>query len=177
VTKHIPNTVSVIKGLLGLLIPFFALTDQPVAAFWIYAGAVFCDLIDGGLARLLNAESTLGKDWIDPISDGIMSAGAMIGLIFQDNAPPLLWWIGVLMVTIGLTMKSFKHQSRFEFLRYQCNYLLPYCYIGATVVLLNIYAVTAFRWRMTGIVITIAALAVLREIKKGRTMAWAAGLR
>lgn len=175
--RQIPNVVSGFKGALGLLVPVLALNDQSIWAFAVFAFAVFLDQIDGPLARLLNAETDLGKDWIDPISDALVTAGAVAGLILQPHVNNHYWIWPILMLGLGIPMKILKHQHRFEKARYFCAIALPYCYISTITIVLNIYAFNAFDWGTTGLWLTIMVLLLSYYSKRNRVLAWNAGLR
>ena len=93
--KHIPNTLSVFR-FLGALCLLFC---QPAgAAFWVIYG--FCgvsDMVDGYLARRLNAESQAGAV-LDSVADICFVACCVIRLLPVLLIPTWLWiWAGIIV--------------------------------------------------------------------------------
>ena len=174
--KHIPNAVTVGKALVAPVVTVWAVRQEWVSAFFLFAVVVAGDMLDGWLAKRLQAESSLGKE-IDPFSDAFVSACAMCGLMFQKTGGGHFWFWATLMLSIGIPMKILKHQKRYETLRYWCTMGLPYCYVASTVIMLNIYAIRAFDWGITGVILTIPLLAWASWFKRHRTEAWLAGRR
>ena len=80
--QHIPNIVTCLNLLSGCVATVFALHgDVFTATMFIIAGAVF-DFLDGFLARLLDARSTIGKD-LDSLADDITFGFAPAALMFS----------------------------------------------------------------------------------------------
>ena len=69
IKKHIPNTVTVLR-IIGtiVLVPLHTSTD---IFLFIYIFTGFSDVLDGYLARKLNAESELGSK-LDSVADLIL---------------------------------------------------------------------------------------------------------
>ncbi|WP_244828480.1 CDP-alcohol phosphatidyltransferase family protein [Carboxylicivirga sediminis] len=80
IKQHIPNLLTSLNVLCGVLAVFFALNARIDIAIWlIFAGALF-DFSDGFAARLLKAYSNIGKE-LDSLAD-LISFGA---------APAAIW--------------------------------------------------------------------------------------
>ncbi|WP_439181598.1 CDP-alcohol phosphatidyltransferase family protein [Carboxylicivirga taeanensis] len=80
IKQHIPNFVTSLNALCGIMALFFALNGRIDIAVWlIFAGALF-DFGDGFAARALNAYSDIGKE-LDSLAD-LISFGA---------APSAIW--------------------------------------------------------------------------------------
>lgn len=104
IKKHIPNFVTILR-IVGtiILLPLDINTDVFLI---IYAFTGFSDVLDGYLARKLNAESALGSK-LDTAADFVYYSVAMIKLL------PLLWvrlsrkiWI---LVTIVVLLRLFDY--------------------------------------------------------------------
>src|SRR3989338_928768 len=77
---QLPNALSVFRGILGVLLPFFLLSSKP--HFHLLAGAIFIfgaitDYWDGWLARRHASTSNAGKI-LDPSMDKILILVPMV---------------------------------------------------------------------------------------------------
>ena len=81
-----PNLVSLLRVPLALTFPFVA--DSAPAALTVLGLAGATDVLDGLLARRLNAVTPLGAV-IDPIADKIFALSAMGSLLALHRLP---WW-------------------------------------------------------------------------------------
>ena len=106
----IPCTISVLRAL-ALAPLFFLFPAYPIAAFLVFTAGALTDALDGWLARLLNAESELGKI-LDPIADKIFYLGALV--VLNNIAPTFLLFILALPWETLLTVIRFRasHQTR-----------------------------------------------------------------
>ncbi len=94
----VPNIVTFIR--LGLIPVYLALhlTQHARWALAIFAIAMFSDLVDGFLARLLNQRSHLGGV-LDPIADKLLVFSALAALTWSRALP--VWLIGVVAFRDG----------------------------------------------------------------------------
>ncbi|PVX49873.1 CDP-diacylglycerol--serine O-phosphatidyltransferase [Balneicella halophila] len=81
-TKYIPNTVTLLASLFGMLAVSFAFQDQLHLAGYCILLAAFCDWVDGLLARALNAKSALGAD-LDSLGDIVSFGVAPASIAFK----------------------------------------------------------------------------------------------
>jgi len=58
-------------------------------AFWVFIGAICTDLVDGWIARRLDAFTDIGK-WLDPLADKVLTNTVWISLWAVDFAPAWL---------------------------------------------------------------------------------------
>lgn len=83
-TKHIPNLITSLNLLCGAIAILFTVSgDLIIAALFVVLGVVF-DFFDGLLARLLNAQSPIGKELdslADMVSFGIVPSLVMVQLL------------------------------------------------------------------------------------------------
>lgn len=82
IVKHIPNTITsmnLLCGVLGVICTFKGNYD---AAFFLMLAAAVCDFCDGLSARLLNAYSDLGKE-LDSLAD-MVSFGVLPSLMVHQ---------------------------------------------------------------------------------------------
>lgn len=82
IIRAIPNFFTLINAALGMLAIVFAAREEIMMTVWCVALALVVDFLDGFLARLLNAQSELGRE-LDSLSD-MITFGALPGfLMFQ----------------------------------------------------------------------------------------------
>ena len=83
VKKYIPNTITSIGLLCGLVGVYFSFSRRPDIAFCMMLAAAACDFLDGLAARLLHAYSATGKE-LDSLADlvnfGVLPAVMMVNL-------------------------------------------------------------------------------------------------
>lgn len=88
------NAVTASRGLVGLLIAWLLVGPGPDRlGVWLFVAAMFTDLVDGWLARRLDATSDLGH-WLDPLSDKVLTDACWLAL----------WWVGWAPVWLAATM-------------------------------------------------------------------------
>lgn len=79
IKKHIPNFVTSLNAVSGFIAIIYAMqSDFMMAFYFIFLGAFF-DFLDGGIARLLNVQSELGKQ-MDSLCD-VITFGLAPGFI------------------------------------------------------------------------------------------------
>ena len=77
--RHIPNFITILNLLTGIIGIWFVLESNPfTGALFIFIAALF-DFLDGFSARLLNASSKIGKS-LDSLAD-VVSFGVLPGII------------------------------------------------------------------------------------------------
>ena len=98
--KYIPNTITALNLICGVLSIFFIIRGEIIwASYIIFLAAIF-DFLDGFAARLLNAYSDLGKE-LDSLADLISFGLAPSFIVMYEIADAM-----------GLKMQfSFKSNS------------------------------------------------------------------
>ena len=81
IVKHIPNTITSMNLLCGIMGVIFAFKGELSMAFYMMLAAAACDFLDGFSARLLNAYSDMGKE-LDSLAD-LISFGLLPALMFH----------------------------------------------------------------------------------------------
>ena len=79
VKNHIPNFITLLNLLSGCIAIVLIFDDQLVIASYLIGLAAIFDFLDGFIARLLKAQSPIGKD-LDSLAD-VISFGLVPGLI------------------------------------------------------------------------------------------------
>lgn len=80
--KHIPNVITLLNLLCGLIATIFAVKNQlEAAAIFVFAGIVF-DFFDGFVARILNVQSELGVQ-LDSLAD-MVTSGVVPGIVMYQ---------------------------------------------------------------------------------------------
>ena len=83
IKKNIPNSITSIGLLCGLVGVYFSFTRRPDLAFYLMLAAAVCDFLDGLAARLLHAYSGVGKELdslADLVSFGVLPAFMLVNL-------------------------------------------------------------------------------------------------
>lgn len=93
ITKYIPDTITSMNLLCGILGVVFTLDGRPDIGFLFMLGAAVADFFDGFAARLLHAYSDLGKQ-LDSLSDlvsfGVLPA-LMLYVLMRDSSISCCW--------------------------------------------------------------------------------------
>lgn len=100
IKRHIPNFFTLMNIVCGFLAISVAFQGEYVTAFYLIIGAAFFDFIDGGVARLLNVQSEVGKQ-LDSLCD-VVSFGVAPGVIL------FTMMLDVLGLDLSFTGMSFK---------------------------------------------------------------------
>ncbi|MBR2065186.1 MAG: CDP-diacylglycerol--serine O-phosphatidyltransferase [Bacteroidales bacterium] len=116
IVKHIPNTITsmnLLCGVLGVICTFKGSYDT--AFIWMLAAAA-CDFCDGLSARLLKAYSDLGKELdslADMVSFGVLPALMMNRLMADIHGDSLLCYIPLLIAVFSaLRLAKFNIDER-----------------------------------------------------------------
>lgn len=108
--KHIPNAITLLNLLAGIIATILAVQGNLVyAGFFVLVG-IFFDFFDGFVARILNVQSELGKQLdslADMVTSGVVPGVVMYQLIRQSLG---LWDDG------EVSKKIISLDSNFEFL-------------------------------------------------------------
>ena len=117
--RHIPNTITSMNLVCGLIGVVFALRSRLDIAFWWMLAASVCDFFDGWAARKLGAGSAFGKE-MDSLSD-LVSFGVLPALMlcllmqtFRFDTGWLCWSPLVLTLFSGLRLAKFNTDPRQE---------------------------------------------------------------
>jgi cardiolipin synthase len=84
----IPNLLTLVRILMTPFILIELSRGQYLAGGWLFGGAAFTDILDGGLARRFGSQSKIGQ-YFDPIADKILLSCIYIGLTLGGAVP--LW--------------------------------------------------------------------------------------
>jgi CDP-diacylglycerol--glycerol-3-phosphate 3-phosphatidyltransferase len=90
---QLPNLISILRLIIGFIIPFFVLSSSPVAhvlAVALFTFGSFTDRWDGQLAREMKLESNVGK-YLDPMADKFFILGTL--LAFSCRGFFSAWWL------------------------------------------------------------------------------------
>ena len=115
--KHIPNAITSMNLVCGLVGVVFALRSRLDIAFYCMLAASVCDFLDGWAARKLDAASDFGKE-MDSLSD-LVSFGFLPALMlcmlmqtFRFETGWLCWLPLVLTLFSGLRLAKFNTDPR-----------------------------------------------------------------
>ena len=116
VRRHIPNAITSLNLLCGVVGVVFALSGRPDVAFYLMLAAAVCDFCDGFAARLLHAYSPVGKE-LDSISDmvsfGVLPSVMLYNLMRSAGNPLWLSLIPLLVALFsGLRLAKFNVDER-----------------------------------------------------------------
>ncbi len=85
-TRHLPNLVTLSRGATGFLVAGLVWSNHHVAAFFVFIAAILTDLVDGWLARKLNAYSPWGV-FLDALADKVLTSCTWVALWTHGWAP------------------------------------------------------------------------------------------
>ncbi len=108
VVRNIPNVLTLVRLFCLPLIVWLYAQDAPGASWataWVVLFAALSDIVDGLLARRLEAQSEFGR-WVDPIVDRVFFFSLLAMLWYHDTLPawvvvPLLLRDGIMLVLAG----------------------------------------------------------------------------
>lgn len=89
----IPNLLTLVRIIMTPFILIALSKGEYMAGGWMFGGAAFTDILDGGLARGLGSKSKVGQ-YFDPIADKILLSCIYIGLAIGGAVPV---WIVLLI--------------------------------------------------------------------------------
>jgi cardiolipin synthase len=89
----IPNLLTLVRIVMTPFILIELSRGRYLAGGWMFGGAAFTDILDGGLARRFGGQSKIGQ-YFDPIADKILLSCIYIGLAMAGAVP---LWIVVLI--------------------------------------------------------------------------------
>lgn len=115
--KYIPNTITSINLLCGVLGVIFALSGRFDLAFYLMLGACVADFLDGLAARALGAYSDMGKE-LDSLSDlvsfGVLPSVMMVRMMqLSTFSNSFFCYIPVVLAVFsGLRLAKFNVDER-----------------------------------------------------------------
>jgi cardiolipin synthase len=92
--RHVPNLITLVRGLLVPVIGWLLAEERYDEAFWTVAASAASDLVDGGFARRFDAQSRFGAI-ADPVADKLTMLAVVAGLTWQGLLPA---WVAVAIV-------------------------------------------------------------------------------
>ncbi|MBA2321093.1 MAG: CDP-alcohol phosphatidyltransferase family protein [Deltaproteobacteria bacterium] len=88
--RWVPNAITVSRGLAGPVVAALLLAGPyNFLGFWIFVGAIATDLVDGFVARWLDARTALGEK-LDPLADKALTVPVWVALGLVGFAPAWL---------------------------------------------------------------------------------------
>lgn len=96
-----PNLVTSVRGLSGLVVAWCVLDGAWLTAFFVFLAAVCTDLIDGPLARWLDAITPLGA-LLDPLADKLLTLSTWLAVGWVGWAPA--WLVGLFVLRDALVI-------------------------------------------------------------------------
>lgn len=90
----IPNLFTLLRVIMTPFILLELSRGHYMTGGWLFGGAAFTDVIDGGLARRFGSESKVGQ-YFDPIADKLLLTSIYIGLAMGGAVP--VWVVVVVL--------------------------------------------------------------------------------
>jgi cardiolipin synthase len=84
--RHVPNAITVARGLLIPAIGALLLDERYVEAFWTLIASAVSDLVDGQIARRFNARTRFGAI-ADPVADKLTMLTVTLLLLWHGLVP------------------------------------------------------------------------------------------
>jgi cardiolipin synthase len=92
--RLLPNIITLCRLVAVPLTVYFILIGELEAAFWLFVAAGVSDAIDGAIARLFDARTTLGA-FLDPLADKALLVSVYLSLAKVGLLP---LWLVILVV-------------------------------------------------------------------------------
>ena len=131
IIKNIPNILTMSRIIFSVLSSYLFIKGNILLAIFFYVYGSVSDLLDGFLARKLNASSEFGRK-LDAISDKIYAASLLIPSIFYGNWLMIITFILELKIVL-INLKSerlgFKTTTQ-EIGKYKTALLFPTMIVG-----------------------------------------------
>lgn len=96
----VPNALGFARMLAAPVI-FWLLIKENSAAFWLMGAALFTDLIDGMLARMLNQITEFGRT-LDPIADKVLFTFVLLGVCIRYQYSSWLLFFSIIIVLYSI---------------------------------------------------------------------------
>lgn len=98
--QHVPNLITVGRLLAVPVAVWLILSDHLALAFWLFLLAAISDGLDGMIARLFRARTSLGA-WLDPLADKALLVGSFIAMAAVGLVP---LWLAALVLLRDVTI-------------------------------------------------------------------------
>jgi cardiolipin synthase len=146
--KHLPNAISVTRGLCAIPLLWLTLQGQWEAAFWLAMIAGASDGVDGWLAKRFGWQSRLGAG-IDPLADKALLLSALLSLTLSGDLP--LWFLLLALARdVCIVLGAFIFNWRYERFTPKPS-LLGKLTTAALIALIVVeLGLRAFVWPLTG---------------------------
>ena len=112
IKKHIPNTITLMNLLCGVLGIIATFNDMPQAAFMLMLCAAVFDFCDGLAARLLGAYSEIGKE-LDSLAD-LVSFGVLPSIMLYNMLESIAWRRWYVFVPLLIALFSALRLAKFN---------------------------------------------------------------
>src|SRR5512134_2712779 len=86
--RHVPNAITIVRGVLIPVIGTLLVEQRYVTALWTLLASALSDLVDGQIARRFNARTRFGAI-ADPVADKLTMLTVTLVLAWQGLLP--LW--------------------------------------------------------------------------------------
>jgi cardiolipin synthase len=93
--RHVPNAITVVRGVLIPVIGALLVEQRYIAALWTLLVSALSDLVDGQIARRFNARTRFGAI-ADPVADKLTMLTVTLVLAWQGLLP--LWLAAAIVV-------------------------------------------------------------------------------
>ncbi|MFN3077011.1 MAG: CDP-alcohol phosphatidyltransferase family protein [Alphaproteobacteria bacterium] len=92
--RSLPNFLTFCRLFSAPVVVWLIIEPMPSAAFWLFVATALTDIVDGRLAKYLNAQTAFGA-LLDPLADKALVIGAYVSLGFLGQLPN---WLVIMVV-------------------------------------------------------------------------------
>jgi len=163
--RHLPNAISVSRGLSAAPVVWLVGNARWQAAFWLALAAGLSDLLDGWLAKRFGWQSRIGAG-LDGLADKALLFGIFLALVLAGRLP--LWWLLLaLLRDLVIVVGAWFYNRLVEKLRPQPSLPGKACTAAQIALALIVLADLAWGWPWPGLVSISFWLAVALTIVSG----------
>lgn len=142
ILKKIPNAISFMR-IVGAAV-LLCLSEESLWFAAVYLMCGISDMLDGFLARKLNAESMTGAT-LDSIADMVFVAVAAVKIFLKLSLPAWIWrWVSIIVLArIAVLQIEFVQFGRFGYLHNTANRAMGIMLFASPLAIMSGHTVTA----------------------------------
>jgi len=126
--KTLPNALSISRFPIGALVGLAAIHRNWGWAFALLLLGCLTDLADGYVAKHWNVASDFGANYLEPICDLALTAGALIGLLVTHELS--IWALGAMVIVLVIVQVINSFMIKTVLFRYFGKWFMPLYFLA-----------------------------------------------